>query len=443
MAIQQTPLDINQQLAFLTSTGKWRNCQRKQYNVFAIFPAAGYVFANKLEQPEQFQYIKNKFRKLVVKESQLSEEDKAYLGNNCYVTDGTRVVICGTRGECWTVKPEKFVASYTNTDGSPITKVPTKWTEFSRAQESAPSAKGIQIPAKYLGVYKASWGELTLNDPRSTGHYSGDILVVSMDGKSISPINNEVFAMTFNLNVGGWAQSGQIAPVDKLTPVTLELVKTSYKFDLSTEDAVTEKNVKLEPIKVSSEVKALAKESGEFGKMYIAGVYRRTDTGRAVNVGYKLIDGIGKEYKRSTADVAEIIKNGYCLNARLQVYKGTNIIRIIDGAAEKKVEAPADKAVLAEKKPVTQMMPENEQAAWVEKAKAVAADIGGGYIITGQVKIGTSVAGYIATYVGPKGGVKNGKLTKEQAFEFFKAGKAVNYTVQDYQGRLIIRLKKL
>lgn len=229
---KQELLNINEQLAFLMNSEaiKWRDCQRKKYNVYAILPAAGYVFANKLEQPEQFEYIKNKFRKLVVEESQLSKEDKAYLVGNCYVTDGTGVVICGTRGECWMIKPEKFVTSYINTDGSHITKVPTKWTEFSRAQESAPSAKGIQIPVEHLAVYQGIRFRLTLNDPKATGHYRGDILVVSMDGKYVGAINNEVFAMMFNLNVGGWAQSGCITPVGKLRPFTIEDAKKHYKF---------------------------------------------------------------------------------------------------------------------------------------------------------------------------------------------------------------------
>ncbi len=314
---KQHMLNINRQLAFLMNSEiiKWRDCQRKKYNVCAIVPPAGYVFANKLEQPEQFQYIKNKFKTLVVKESQLSKEDKLYLGNNCYVTDGTRVVICGTRGECWTVKPDKFMASYTNTDGSPITKVPTKWTEFSRAQESAPSAKGIQIPVKHLGVYQASWGRLTLNDPRSTGHYRGDILVVSMDWQSISPINNEVFAMTFNLNVGGWAQSGCITPVGKLRPFTIEDAKKHYKFGSEQKhtnktDSTATKDSRAEKEKVidlvydnSNELKHIVKSCIDTA---YTGSHRIVVAGKQRNGKYIVYEITHEDCKRSIKSVNEL-----------------------------------------------------------------------------------------------------------------------------------------
>lgn len=228
MAQQQ--LNINQQLAYLMSTGKWRNCQRKQYNIFAILPKAGYVFANRLEQPKEFKYIYKHFGRAIVSKDELTPQQLAELGNNCYVTDGQKLVLCGTRGEMWTVKPDKFISSYVKLDGSKPDKVPTEWTEFSRAPETAPSAKGIQIPADYLGIYDAGWGVLYMNDPESPGHYKGDILVVSNDGQSISTVNNEVFALTFNQNIGGWAQSGCIVEPAKIKPLSLDFVKKTYQF---------------------------------------------------------------------------------------------------------------------------------------------------------------------------------------------------------------------
>lgn len=228
--MQQQVININQQLAYLMSTGKWRNCQRKQYNIFAILPKAGYVFANRLEQPKEFKYIQQRFSRHIVKKDELTQQDIATLGDNCYVTDGQKLILCGTRGELWTVKPDKFVASYVKTDGTRPDKVPTEWTEFSRQQELAPSAMGIQIPVSYLGIYDAGWGVLRMNDPESPGHYKGDILVVSNDGQSISTVNNEVFALTFNQNIGGWAQSGSIMEPAKIKSITLDFVKRNYNF---------------------------------------------------------------------------------------------------------------------------------------------------------------------------------------------------------------------
>lgn len=228
--MEQLTLNINQQLAHLMSTVKWRNCQRKQYNIYAILPPAGFVFANRLEQPKEFKYIQQRFGKCIVHQSELLQQDMHVLGNNCYVTDGRKLVLCGTQGELWTVTPEKFLSSYMKLDGSRPEKVPTSWTMFSRVPETAPNAKGIQVPIRYLGIYDAGWGVLRMNDPDSPGHYRGDILVISNDGQSVSTINNAVFANTFNLNVGGWAQSGCIAPANSIKPITLDFVTKTYVF---------------------------------------------------------------------------------------------------------------------------------------------------------------------------------------------------------------------
>lgn len=229
----QQVISINQQMSYLMSTQKWRDCQRKQYNVYAILPPSGFVFANSLEQPEQHKYILQRFGgRHVVHESFLTEQDRQFLGNNCYLTDGKKIVICGTRGEMWTVRPDKFVASYVETDGSRPEKVPTYWREYTRSPETAPSAKGCQIPVNYLGIFKADWGELKMNDPNSGGHYKGDILVVSNDGQSVSTINNEVFATTFNQTIGGWAQSGCVTPAGSIKEVTLSWILNHCLFVL-------------------------------------------------------------------------------------------------------------------------------------------------------------------------------------------------------------------
>lgn len=219
-------LDINAELDNLKKRGDWRDCQRKQYNVFACQPRKGIVFANKLEQPNSYKYLLDRFNKAMVDISQLNDNDKKALGSDCYITDGSAVVLCGTRGELWTVKPSKLISSYRNIDGSQITSIPnTTWTEIGRACEHRPSAKGIQIPIQYLARYDAGWGVLNMNSTQSNGHFKGDILVVSNSGE-ISVVNNEVFALTFNLNVGGWAKSGCIIPVDKLKKLKLEDVNS-------------------------------------------------------------------------------------------------------------------------------------------------------------------------------------------------------------------------
>ena len=384
--MEQTTININQQLAYLMSTGKWRNCQRKAYNVFAIQPEAGFVFANRLKQPEQFKYIKQRFGKAVVHTSQLTEEDKDALGQNCYVTDGQRVVICGTRGELWAVKPEKLAASYTKTDGSPITEMPKQWKEFSRAQENAPSAKGIQIPKQYLGVYQASWGTLTMNDHHSPGHFTGDILVVSMDGKDVSTVNNEVFACTFNQQVGGWAQSGCITPVDKIKEIKLEDVMKTYSFEAS------------------------ARVKKAMGDWKVTELHK---CGATV-LWYVLQNRDGHvEDRVSKETVVSYIKENNVVNARMQTYQGRDIVRLADGTYQIVEEAI------------------NTNTAAPDSRKDAQARI---TIIWKKDPNGNAV-GYTINYKG-----KDTKVTKNRLIEYIKENRIANARIQNYNGRDIVRL---
>ncbi len=386
--MEQHVININQQLAYLMSTGKWRNCQRKAYNVFAIQPEAGFVFANMLEQPQQYQYIKQRFNKAVVHVSKLTEEDKKTLGNNCYITDGTKVVICGTRGELWTVKPEKLQSSYTKVDGTPINEIPKQWHEFSRAQEGAPSAKGIQIPKQYLGVYEAPWGTLTMNDPHSRGHYSGDILVVSLDGKDVSTINNEVFACTFNQQVGGWAQSGSITPADKIKQICLEDVSRVYAFEAS----------------------ARAKKS--LAEWKISEVHKCGST----VLWYVLDNKDGRHEDRvDKTKVVSYIKSNSVANARVQEYNGREIVRLAKDSY-RVVEEAINTNVAA---------PESRKGAVARVTAVLKREVNGNAI------------GYAIDYKGKETNVSKNKLV-----EYIKQNRIANARLQEYNGREIIRLDK-
>ena len=390
--IEQQTVSINQQLSFLMSNGKWRNCQRKQYSVYAIVPPAGYVFANKLEQPEQFRYIRERFKTFIVSMDKITQADMQALGNNCYKTDGKSVVICGTRGELWMSKAEQFVKSYTKPDGSPADKIPTQWTEFSRAAESAPSAKGVQIPLKYLGVYQGKYGERKMNDTMSTGHYSGDILVVSLDGSTISTVNNEVFAMTFNQQVGGWAQSGCITPVDKIKPLTIDEVKRHYCFG-----GTGSKEVNADNSKAKISVKYVCK------------------SGNSIK-GYILSDG-KTDKPCSKEQLITFIKGGKIVNAKVQVYNGTDIIRLQEGTYEIKDVGGNNNVTKPVEKPA-------------EEVKLT---------ITKVFKSGRSATKYVVT--GSDGSSTAYERGSAELLNLISEKKIINAAVQVYQGRNIVRLK--
>lgn len=212
----------------MAKTGdKWRDCRRKSYDIHACKLPAGMVYANKLEQPLSYKAIMEKFRIPIVPLTAVKNVAGAeeYLQKNgCYVTSNEKITLCGTQGEMWEVKLEKLVSSYTNPDGSPIKpeciKL-NKWFTISRAGSDVVSEVGLQIPKEIFMTVKTSWGVVYLNDPASPGHYKGDILVFpkSANGgpdynKSCSPINNSVFALTFDRNVGGWDRIESLIPLE-------------------------------------------------------------------------------------------------------------------------------------------------------------------------------------------------------------------------------------
>jgi hypothetical protein len=217
----------------------WRKCQRRAYNIYACLMPAGLIYANKLEQPESFNAINKMFHKNIITEDEAAKSPELVnflKQHGFYMTDGSKVTLCGTKGELWDVKPEKFVQSYRLATGEAIREIPkSKWFVVSRAPETKPSAVGIQLPKAYLGVYQTSWATLMVNNQNSSGHGKGDILVAPLlpngqpDYNNISPTNNEVFSLTYNLVVGGWSSSDLLTNVNSIKTYTIDMVNSEYR----------------------------------------------------------------------------------------------------------------------------------------------------------------------------------------------------------------------
>ena len=312
--MNQQPMNINQEMQYLLSNYKWRNCQRKQYNVYCIVAPAGFVFANRLEQPQQYKYLKQKFKKAIVEVDRLTAEDKQFLGKNCYITDGKTPVLCGLKGELWTTSPKRVVESYTKVDGSPLTNAPTKWTEISRKPESAPSAKGMLLPLNFLGTYTGSYGVLNANDPNSDGHYKGDIIVMDANG-NISITNNEVFALTYNQTIGGWAQSNDIAPVDKIKTITYDEVCRHYSF--------------------GGQGSSEANGDRSNATLWIEAVKKPSENSTTI-LAYVVTDGKQRVDKQKE-QILPLCKAGKLKNARVETFNGADNIRPVDKSQPFKV----------------------------------------------------------------------------------------------------------
>lgn len=407
----QTPINIKAQMAFLMSNGKWKNCQKKQYSVFAYQAPAGYCFANKYEQPEQYRYIREKFRRNIVKIDKLDDSDKQFLGSNCYVTDGKSVVVCGVRCELTMMDGSEFVAEFTEMDGSKITAAPKQWKEYLSPAESEPKAKGMVLDTQYLGAFEMKRGRrnvtFMLNDPRVPEHYKGDILMVSMDGKSAKVVNNAVFSLTYNLIVGGWAQSKLIIPNEDMQnsegvkPVkapTLDEVKRYCAFDISGTVASNGDKTNATWMVTVKYVKVVIKDGKEL----------------KAPLGYLISNGQSEKKVDKEGLLAEIAK-GNVKNARNQVYNGRDIIRLADGTYREEVVKDETPAPVEKKEPVNSDAPISVKAVYKE---------------------GGAVRSWLIT-----NGEKDIAVSKEKLIEYIDAKKVSNAWAQRYNGRIIIRPK--
>lgn len=277
---------------------------------------AGYVFANKLEQPLSYNAIikankNNPFMKI--------EDAKCVNGlvdflkaNGCYTTDESKFVLCGTQGEFWDVKQEKLVFSDTLMNGKHIDlgDIPVgKWFVVKVAAEYRPSSVGIQLPIKFLGIYQTSCATLRVNDTNSSGHGSGDILVAPKlpngmpDYTNINPINNAVFALTYNQNVGGWSRSKCILPESKINNISINSLP---KFTDSNSRKIDPKVAKDIITSVITDV---------YNRTHIEYEAERMDEefGLWVNlIGFKKVDGVHPYYGVLYDDV----KNKFILDVR-------------------------------------------------------------------------------------------------------------------------------
>lgn len=277
--VQQIQISLNTSSPELTKQGveqiltqcggKWRDCRRKAYNIYACKLPANYVYANCLEQTESYNAIMKRFKRPIVPVSAIEKVPGAMdflKQNGCYVTSQEKITLCGTQGEMWEVKLEKLVSSYTLPDGSAIDTNNLsigKWFVISRAGSNVATEVGVQIPYKYFVQIVLSWGTVYLNNPRSKGHCKGDILVFPKgpDGgpdytKSCSPINNSVFALTFDQTVGGWGRSGCIVPLEK-TQSNAPTMETLTKITTGMTGGTTFKGVNPIPDSIKSSLNSL------------------------------------------------------------------------------------------------------------------------------------------------------------------------------------------
>lgn len=209
----------------------YKNCSKKQYEIYVCMPPKNTVVINKLEQAdvikvlggktyftaEQVEKMQKSNPSMFAQLQQLVSQGRAYA-----VTDDTPFVLCGTVGEMWTISPYKLVKTYNFLQGKQPLRISTQslgqrmknglldWT-LVRTSPQAMAGQNMAcfVPSAQKGQIKTSWGAVLNINGVGVSHGKGDFVVCAKlpNGRPNLAdrwvVNGEIFAATYNNQ--GWA----------------------------------------------------------------------------------------------------------------------------------------------------------------------------------------------------------------------------------------------
>ena len=214
----------------IDEASNYKNCRKKQYEIYVCMPPKNTVVINKLEQADvisqlrgktfftaqECEELNSKNPQLLQTLQQLLSQGRAYL-----VTNERPFVLAGTVGEMWTITADALAKKYVFVkEGKPVpintATLRTKlrddcldWTLIRTSQESTQGqSMACFVPLEQKGQIQTSGGAvLSLNLP-GINHGKGDFIVCSKlpNGQpnlaSRWVVNGEIFAATYNNQ--GW-----------------------------------------------------------------------------------------------------------------------------------------------------------------------------------------------------------------------------------------------
>lgn len=230
----------------------YKNCAKKQYEIYVCMPPKNTIVINKLEQHETARragaeyFTVEDIKRLQQHDPQkLSYLQQLVAQNLAYaVTDSTPFVLCGTQGELWTVPADKLAGTYTFMQGGqPLAinqqtlnaRLQGKYLDWTVVRTSAQATAGQNmacfVPSGQHGQVQTSRGSILAYNGFNVGHGKGDFIVCSKlpNGQPNLAdrwvVNGEVFAATYNNQ--GWTDclkqvqnSMTIADLPKLVSAT-------------------------------------------------------------------------------------------------------------------------------------------------------------------------------------------------------------------------------
>lgn len=214
----------------IDNPSSYKNCAKKQYEIYVCMPPKNTIVINKLEQAdvvkalggktyftvEQIEKMQKSNPPMLAQLQQLVAQGRAYA-----VTDATPFVLCGTVGEMWTIKADKLASTYNFLQGGqPLAinqqtlnqRLHGKYLDWTLIRTSPQATAGQNmacfVPSSQKGQIQTSWGSVLNYNGVGVKHGKGDFIVCGKlpNGKPNLAdrwvVNGEIFATTYNNQ--GW-----------------------------------------------------------------------------------------------------------------------------------------------------------------------------------------------------------------------------------------------
>lgn len=215
----------------IDNPSSYKNCSKKQYEIYVCMPPKNTIVINKLEQAdvvkalggktyftvEQIEKMQKSNPPMLAQLQQLVAQGRAYA-----VTDATPFVLCGTVGEMWTIKADDLASTYNFLQGGqPLAinqqtlnqRLHGKYLDWTLIRTSPQATAGQNmacfVSSSQKGQILTSWGSVLNYNGVGISHGKGDFIVCAKlpNGQPNLAdrwvVNGEIFATTYNNQ--GWA----------------------------------------------------------------------------------------------------------------------------------------------------------------------------------------------------------------------------------------------
>lgn len=217
-------------LVDIDNPSSYKNCSKKQYEIYVCMPPKNTIVINKLEQADVVKALGGKTYFTVDQIEKMQKTDPLRLkelqqlvaqGRAYAVTDATPFVLCGTVGEMWTIKADDLASTYNFLQGGqPLAinqqtlnqRLHGKYLDWTLIRTSPQATAGQNmacfVPSPQKGQIQTSWGAVLNINGVGASHGKGDFVVCAKlpNGQPNLAdrwvVNGEIFATTYNNQ--GW-----------------------------------------------------------------------------------------------------------------------------------------------------------------------------------------------------------------------------------------------